>query len=325
MLKPFEEILPTLGAQLGELEELRQRLWKKHLMCWVIVAVLILIGAITALSLLNANRIVGFVAGGVCAVAAAVVFFWPLMGARNEYVARFKQEFVRPIAASVGLSYNPSGYIGSSYYAHCGLFSNPSPDRYHGEDMFEGRLGETDVAMCELHTEERYETTDSDGKTKTEYRTLFRGLFMWADFHKNFQGRTYVRPDVAEKLLGRFGRALQKVDITSKEQLIQLEDPEFEKAFVVNGSDQVEARFILSTSMMRRMLDLKNKFRSDVSFGFIDSSVYIAIPLNANLYEPKFRKSALDEASLRETYDQLASCFSIVEDLGLNVRIWGKR
>ena len=45
----------------------------------------------------------------------------------------------------------------------------------------------------------------------------------------------------------------------SRPPLVKLEDPEFEKHFVVSGEDQVEARYILSTCLMQRLTDFRNK------------------------------------------------------------------
>ena len=60
------------------------------------------------------------------------------------------------------------------------------------------------------------------------------------------------------KLFGRLGRKLQSLNVFRGE-LIRLEDPEFESHFVVYGSDQIEARYILSTSLMARITDFKEK------------------------------------------------------------------
>ena len=45
--------------------------------------------------------------------------------------------------------------------------------------------------------------------------------------------------------------------MSSHGELVKLEDPEFEKSFVVYSGNQTEARYILSTSLMRRILDYK--------------------------------------------------------------------
>ncbi len=58
------------------------------------------------------------------------------------------------------------------------------PDRYASEDLVEGKLGATEFKFSEVHAEEKYEIRDSDGKNRTEFSTLFKGLFFVADFNK---------------------------------------------------------------------------------------------------------------------------------------------
>ena len=71
-------------------------------------------------------------------------------------------------------------------------------------------------------------------------------------------------------------------------QLVKLEDPEFEKAFVVYSSDQIEARYILSPALMRRILDFKNANGRAVHVGFANSRVYVALELRREMFDPSW-------------------------------------
>ena len=53
--------------------------------------------------------------------------------------------------------------------------------------------------------------------------------------------------------------------------------------------------------------------------------MFIAIPSNQNLFEPQFGASLSDPNYLRTFYQQVVGCAGIVEELGLNVRIWTKQ
>ena len=107
--------------------------------------------------------------------------------------------------------------------------------------------------------------------------------------------------------------------------LIQLEDPEFEREFVVYGSDQIEARYILSTSLMRRILDFKNKTGTKIYISFTGSKVYVAVPINRNMFEPKYFASVNDFSPILDYYRDLTFAIGIVDDLHLNTRIWTKK
>lgn len=53
---------------------------------------------------------------------------------------------------------------------------------------------------------------------------------------------------------------MQNINV-GRPDVVRLEDPEFEKIFVVYSSDEVEARYILSTSFMERLVEFrKNEF-----------------------------------------------------------------
>lgn len=325
MLRPFHAILPELRRELAELEALRAALHQKVTRGWLIIAAAVVLGGgLTVGCLLLGWQLAAFLIGLSALVTVASVWDSEIVDQEGVYVTQFKHRFIAPIAHSIGdgLTYSPNHTVHPNLYAVSGIFQS-SCDRYSGEDRLEGMIGKTYVQMSELHTEYKTTSKDSKGRKSTTWHTVFKGLFIHADFHKNFRGHTLVRPDFAERTLGILGRALQKRSFGG-DRLVQLEDPAFEREFVVNATDQIEARYILTPSMMQRMLEVRRKFNAPVTFSFIHSSLFIAVPLDRNLFEPRFRTSLFDEQYLRGYYDQINCCVGIVEDLGLNVRIWGK-
>jgi hypothetical protein len=182
-------------------------------------------------------------------------------------------------------------------------------------------LGKTAVEFSEVIAKHKTSSgTGSDRKDK--YTTIFKGIFFLADFNKHFQGHTVVLPDTAERMLGKFGQRLQRM--SSRGELVRLEDPEFEKEFCVYSDDQVEARYILSTSLMQRILEFRRKWNTKVSLSFRDSKVYIAIRMNRNLFETRLFKSIVDYKFIEKNTYFLTLLTDIVEDLNLNTRIWTK-
>lgn len=107
-------------------------------------------------------------------------------------------------------------------------------------------------------------------------------------------------------------------------QLIQLEDPEFNQLFVVYGHDQVEARYILSTSLMARLVDFRKKASREVYVSFIDDLIYVAIQYEEDLFEPRLFKSMLNFGPIQKYFENLQLMIGIVEDLKLNRRIWSR-
>ncbi|MBN2272590.1 MAG: DUF3137 domain-containing protein [Sedimentisphaerales bacterium] len=235
------------------------------------------------------------------------------------YVAYFKTVVIEKIVHFIddNLSYEPKNCIPKSTFMLSKIFTT-KPNRYKGDDFVSGKVGATQMQFCELNAE--YES--GSGKDRHTY-TVFRGIFFIADFNKHFNGQTIVLPDTAEKLFGRLGQKLQSLNVFRGE-LIRLEDPEFESHFVVYGSDQIEARYILSTSLMARITDFKKRTGKKIYLSFIGSMVFVAVPYTRNLFEPRLFKTLLDFEPIRRYYEDLQLAIGIVEDLNLNTRIWSK-
>ena len=242
----------------------------------------------------------------------------------KAYKLDFKNQVVGPIAAFVdeSITYTPQGLISQGDYRASQIFKK-GVDRYTGEDLFRGKHDKTAFRFSELHTEYKTESTDSKGNRQTHWHTIFKGVFFIADFNKHFKGLTVVLPDRAEKAFGRFGKMLQETFKHSGE-IVKLEDPEFEKEFVVYGSDQIEARYILSHSLMRRILEFKARTNSTVHMSFHHSNVYVAISSSRDRFEPRVMRTVVDKQLCKQFLQDLEFLLQIIDDLNLNTRIWTK-
>ena len=238
----------------------------------------------------------------------------------REYVSNFKTGIIEKIITCVdeNLKYSKNNYISQSTFTKSKIFKH-GVDRYRGDDYVRGRLGQTEAEFSEIHAQ--YVTRDSKGNR--HYHTIFKGLFFVADFNKEFKGTTIVLPDVAEKMLSGLGTMFQSWN-KGRGQLVKLEDPEFEKMFVVYGEDQVEARYILSTSLMRRITDFKKKTKRQIHLSFIGSHIFIAISYRRDLFEPRIFRTLLSFVPIQQYFEDLQLAVGIVEDLNLNTRIWSK-
>jgi uncharacterized protein DUF3137 len=318
---PFSEFYQTqLRERLAPLEEARKALVWKYLTALAWAAAAFVIGLVFAAAVHEA-----FLVGAI--VLSVIVFFAGLYlaaPAKRQYVSRFKEGAIRPVIGFIDprLTYHPDASIGQVTFAQAGIFTH-SIDRFSGDDLVSGTVGSTAMRFSELHAEYKTQSVNSKGQVKTTWHTIFKGLFFEADFNKSFHGETFVRTDVAEKLFGAIGQALQK-PLFGKSELVTLEDPEFEKEFVVKSTDQQEARYILTPALMARILEFKRKARRDVQFSFIGSSVYAAVPYREDLFEPPVWSSVLNPELLESYYDALRLVVAVVDDLNLNTRIWSK-
>ena len=241
----------------------------------------------------------------------------------ESYRKEYKEKIIARITgyADEGLVYSPEGFIPMDTFVRSRIFTL-SCDKYSGEDHFRGRIGKTDIEFSEVTAKHR--SSSGAGKNRSEeYTIIFKGLFIIADFNKHFKTHTVVLPDTAEKLFGKFGQTLQSAAF-GRGELIRLEDPRFEKEFCVYGDDQVEARYILTPSLMERILAYRKKWNTNVHLSFLDSKVYIAISMYKDLFELRPFKPAADYNFIEESLRFLTLITEVVDDLSLNNRIWTK-
>ena len=190
------------------------------------------------------------------------------------------------------------------------------PDDLNQEDCIYGNIGKTDIFFAEILVENikagclnEFEQAESSGRS-----TLFRGLFFEARFPKSFVSRTFILPNTFKNKSASFNNW--------RGEKVSLEDPEFQEIFTVYSDNQIEARYILSTNLMFRLVQFNQKARRKVYLSFIDGFLYIALPYRHNLFEPKLFTSMTSFTPLKEYFLDLQLMIGIVEDLNLNRHIW---
>lgn len=254
-----------------------------------------------------------------------IVITWALTNspARNFY-AQFKTNVIKTLVHFINseLHYSPQQSISQSTFNRSKIFQK-GIDRFQGDDYISGKIDKTDIEFSELHAEYKTTTTDSKGRRQTHWHTIFKGLFFSADFNKDFHGSTFVLPDFAQGIFGKFGQTLQSWG-KSHGELVKLEDVEFEKAFVCYSNDQTEARYILSPALMEKILNLKSKANRKIHLSFINSRVYVAISYQKDLFEASIFSKLDQKHKIQEFFNDLNLALGIVEDLNLNTRIWTK-
>lgn len=243
----------------------------------------------------------------------------------GEYFAEHKNTVIKNIIKFIddGLDYRPDHFIAEGEFRDANIFSQ-DPDRYDGCDYVSGTVGQTAIRFSQIHAEYKTETTtrDSDDNERTEehWHTIFRGVFFIADFNKEFRTQTLVWPDNSSFRFLKKRRSL----FSGGWQVIKLEDPEFDKYFIVYGADQVDARYVLSTSLVKRILDFRLRAGRDIYISFTGSQIYVGISCGA-LFKPALFVSAIDGRAVLEYFLWLSAVIGLVEDFGLNTRIWSKQ
>ncbi|RYD73663.1 MAG: DUF3137 domain-containing protein [Sphingobacteriales bacterium] len=262
------------------------------------------------------------VIAGLIPVIYGIVILYKISDELKAYKRSFKIDVIGTALKSLdpSLCIEPEKGIQDYEFVAMQIFSE-EPDRYHTEDLVSGNAGKTSFYFAEVHAEYKREVQTKNG-TRTEWHDIFKGILFTADFNKNFNGVTLVKPkDLFGTMSAWFTKNLFSF---SNKDVVNLENTAFDKAFITHSTDQVEARYILTPAMMERILTLNKNSKNTISLSFINSKMYIAFPLSRNYFEAPVFKTLLNPELLNQDIAAINFMYDIVRELDLNTRIWGK-
>jgi hypothetical protein len=262
----------------------------------------------TILYLLLASNIkheyLGLVLSGSCLLVIL------LCGPLYYYKKKVKPQIMPDFANFFGtFSYSYEGKISDALLRQSDLFGAYTLNV--GDDYFSGTFEDVRITVAE----EKLLEIKKDFRNFDIKKEVFGGVCILFEMNKNFKGRTVVLKD-----RGIIGNAINKVNGL---QNVKLEDSRFEKVFEVYSDDQIEARYLLTTAFMERMLKLRDLYEGkSIQFCFDNNTLLLAIPTKQNMFEANsFFGSNADKKRVDLVFEQFYTVFSIVKLLKLNQRI----
>lgn len=294
------EIQPALAAK--EVE--RKAAWQKAKKFGVL-SVLTGIGA-AGLGVFLVKSGFAAIPGVLIAIGGA---FWSFADLR-KVMGHAKQLMIQPVAKRFGITYTekPGASAEADLNLLRGLGVVPSWDRHSLQDEMCGERNGAPFRFFEAHLEDRRTTTDSNGRSRTTWVTVFRGQCWVFKAPKTFHGTTKVSRDSGIfNALGGVGSNVSRV---------KLEDPVFEKTFEVYGTDQVEARFLLTPDVMQALVDLETAFKGGkLRCAFDSNQIYVAVE-GGDLFEPgSMFKSFDDPERVGDLLEDFAAMFHLIDGL----------
>lgn len=276
--------------------------------CWIILGLLIIlcIAAIFSDKGGNAGKGIGGLVRAMAELGrwARRVAWRPYWDARRKA----KEDVLTRTLPTLGLTYKPGkGNFPVTEIATTGLISSGKAGE--AEDYISGTHGGAAFQLCERVPAER-----KGEEPRSSSEAGWQGLLLAFDLKKSFSGTTLIVRDGGK--VGNFFKGLGKIG-----ERIELEDPRFEKRFEVFGSDQVEARYLLTPAFMERMVELDDKFRSSrLRAAFSGGRLFIAIDSNSDRFELGFDDGALVPASPRRVLRDLEIPCRIIDALNLTAK-----
>lgn len=178
------------------------------------------------------------------------------------------------------------------------------PRHYHRvnfEDKMTGQVHGASFEALECHMEKKVQTKDG-----SKWQTVFRGAIMAIDFNRKFSGKTVVLRDM--KIFNKKKRGDMK--------RVGLVDPVFEKIFEAYGTDQVEARYLLTPDFMQQLVDLETSVDGKkIRFGFLNDLLLIVVETSNRFEAGNMFKSLTDTSRTQKILDEVAAVYGVVDGL----------
>lgn len=212
-------------------------------------------------------------------------YAWAAWRLSEAYRRAYKEKVLPKIASRFGeLAWRPAQPPLDDFRRHR-IF--PDWDDAKAEDEIFGTYRGLGLSIIEL------KLTKGSGKNE---RTVFRGLTAAVDLPRGLSGVTVVAPD-----RGAFGNFAERLR-GGPCQPVRLEDPEFEKAYEVYGSDQISARALLTPAFMERFLILARSGHFGAPAALVQGNrllMALDAGVGGDLFEPpSFRKPAAAREAL---------------------------
>ena len=232
-----------------------------------------------------------------------------LNGPMYFYRRRVKPQIMPVFAGFFGnFRYEYEQTLSDAVLQESGLFATYNQNI--GDDCFFGVYDDVHMTIAE----EKLRTVHLDEKKQKHAKNIFSGVCILLEMNKNFSGKTIVLED--KGIFNPFQR------VHGLEH-VKLEDSKFEKLFEVYADNQIEARYLLTTAFMERMLQLQGLYEGkSLQFSFQNNQLLIAIRTKQNMFEANsFFRSNINPKRIQRVFEQFYTVFSIIRILKLNQHI----
>ncbi|MCI6641102.1 MULTISPECIES: DUF3137 domain-containing protein [Campylobacter] len=237
----------------------------------------------------------------------------------REFRVKYKNMYIAPYVKKLGFKYDVWGFVNATDIITSRIF--PSFSFQNGNDKISGDIDGVHFEFSDLILQDestRNGENDeifnwmlgrSDGYDYRVKDTLFKGIFFVADFFKRINSHTLVVSNPSSA--GTEG--LNKIN---------MDNTEFNREFFVFSDDLQNAMYILSPSLMEKILLLKKQMKSDIAISFIGTKIFIRVDREYDSFEPDVDKKVITNNLDKTIKKDLNAFLDIVKILGLNAKIW---
>lgn len=180
------------------------------------------------------------------------------------------------------------------------------------DDCFKGEYKDVEFDICESSLKESARTP-----------AYFKGVLVCLNLKdSSYKGFTLIKQGRINQLKRNLYKPIS--DLNKKDiQQVHLEDVDFEKRFNAYSTDQVEARYLLTTAFMERFKNLAFVFNADkIEASFSGNYVLIAIYTRKDLFKlGNITKPVYNFNQFKTMIDEFVSILELIDELKLNQNI----
>ena len=235
---------------------------------------------------------------------------------KKTFENSIKEQIMPLICSCYGdLQWTQGDYIGDESL----LFSSNLIKRsYHSkyDDILYGSYKDVKYEILEVKFHKR------NGKYEAVY---FQGAIVSIDMNKNFKGNTIIETHRAN---GRSGiMSLMWVDhekFDNKElKPTKLEDSKFNEKFDIYTDNEVEARYLITTSFMERLKKMQTAFKTNkIRCAFYNNKLLIGLETNKDLFSIcSLFKRVDDPKQFFTMFEEILSIIKLIDHFKLNQKI----
>jgi len=281
-----------LEPQLDTLETTRKKIVRKiliTLLLFIVAFILLFVVFINEEDILIPVVTIAF-------IVFLITFFILKYFYTKKYYKNFKQDIISLVLNyfKKDLQYFPDQMIPQTTFMQSTIF-NQKFNRYYGEDLITGTIDGIPVSFSEL----RVQHVTGSGKNRHTH-TVFKGVFTVIQMQINHFASTTILPDRAEKLFGsKIGNFFQSMG-KSRGTLVKIDNSEFEKEFVVYGTNPDSTLTLINSDFTTRLLEFRKRAGNKVYLSFIDNMAYVAVINYKNMFEARLFKKLKDINYMRK-------------------------
>ena len=330
----FEGYLNTLVKD-EDLTHAKKKIKSKRLIGLFVILVGVGICVYGMLTNSNFTKFLPIVLGVALVIVGLLIFAVGSVSGYKALEKKFKKQVIEYLLQDTDHTYREHEFINESIYIDArlprhGYNVNPNKDAewrnsrvvfgqriygdlgydyYSGEDYLRLNIpddnnGKTD---CNLYISDiLVKNTETDNENNEKTVTLYQGVLGYIEFPFEFKCElTINRPEYG------FAENLDKV---------QLEGIDFNKKFTIKTSDQLEARYIITTDMMMKLLQLEQRVRK-IGIVMHGNRMYITMP-NKNIFSLGTTSKKLDATCFLNIYDDLAMLLALIKEIQRNNKVF---